>query len=158
MYELELIEANPDPTKSAVMTRAGELVAEGYSRSDAVSAAWDDILGDEYEDEEEEEDLDIYPVAKSKSRRNQMTENPITSGTVVLGVLGAYLVWCAVQYAKTKIWSWRPWGVVPISRRITATTQAPRVVASAYDNDHHSTQTIYRAKDSTEESIRLIVP
>ena len=54
METLRLVEANPYPTKSAVMARAADLRDEGYDKSDALAMAWDDILGDDYEDENDD--------------------------------------------------------------------------------------------------------
>lgn len=126
MYEMELIEANPDPTKSAVMSRAAELVNEGYDRSSAVSQAWDDIL----DEDEEDEPYEFDEMLQNKStRRNTTMENPLEEagiGTLAMVGAGFYLLWCAIAYKKNGIWSWTPWRTpAPISRRI-ASAQAPR--------------------------------
>ena len=125
MEALQLIEANPDPTKSAVMTRAAELVAEGYDRSTAMRMSWDDILGDDFglEDSEDEPyDFDEMLQMNKPTRRNSTMENPLEQGGIgtlaLLGSLG-YLLWCAIGYSKTKVWSWTPWKTpVSVSRRL----------------------------------------
>ena len=125
MEALQLIEANPDPTKSEVMTRAAELVAEGYDRSTALSMSWDDILGDDFgldDDDEPIEYDDMMAMNKPKRRRNTAMENPIEQGGIgtlmLLGSLG-YLLLCAIAYKQSGSWSWAPWKTpVPVARRL----------------------------------------
>ena len=70
-----------------------------------------------------------------------MSENPIDSGMMILGAVGAYLVWCAIQYSKTKVWSWAPWKT-PVARL------KPHVVNSIAPSNHNAAL----------ETITLIVP
>ena len=131
MEALRLIEANPDPIKSEVMLRAAELVAEGYDRPDAVSMAWEDIMSDDFGLDEDDEPYDfdeMLQMNKPKRRRNNtMTmENPLEgAGIGTLALLGSlgYLLWCAIGYSKTKVWSWTPWKTpVSVSRRLAEHT------------------------------------
>ena len=160
METLQLIEANPDPTKSAVMSRAAELVAEGYDRSDATSMAWDDIMAEDFGlpgagEDEFDDDMDFFPMAKSKTntntrRRNSMDmDNPLAtvgiSSMLLLGGMG-YLLWCAFQYSKTKQWSWTPWKTVPVARRLAAKTA---------DAEH---EVRLPSNNGWEQPITLIVP
>lgn len=139
MYEL--IEANPDSTKSEVMSRAGELRAEGYDKSTALSMAWTDILGDDYDDDDE----DDYPVTKRRKSNPKAEDSGI--GVIALVGVGAYLLWCFMASVKKGLpWSFTPWKTVPISRRIAT----PRAIGS--------TEPVYHAKDVTQESVTLIVP
>lgn len=82
-------------------------------------------------------------------------ENPIGGGSLLLVVGGLYLTWCAVKYFKTKVWSWQPWRTpAPTSRQLT--TRVPRPVTAIEQSNSHNT--LYRAKDFTEETIQIIVP
>lgn len=142
MDALELVEFNPDPMKSEVMSRAAELRGEGYNKSDALSMAWEDILGEDYgEDEDEVYDFDEIMNVKTKTRRrNTMTQSNPDGGIGLLALVGAgaYLLWCAYHYSKTKVWSWTPWRTQPISRL----RQLPRVVRPASDNSQESIITL----------------
>lgn len=141
MYGMELIEANPDPVKSEVMSRAGELRSEGYDKSTALSMAWDDILGDDYEDEDDS--FEVLP--QSRRRSNPTSESSLP--TIGIAALVGYLFWCFFTSTyKGLPWSFTPWKTVPISRRITA----PRVIDSV--------EPVYNAKDITQETVTLIVP
>jgi len=118
---LQLVESNPDAQKSAVMARAAELRDAGYDKSVALSMAWDDILSDSYEEEEDDElDLDMMPRARrNPTGSSQSVSNP--SGGLAMGflmVIGGYLGWCALKYNQTKKWSWTPWKAVPVARVI----------------------------------------
>ena len=122
MYSgLELIETNPDP-RSEAMSLAAQYREEGMSPSEALSVAWDDILGDDFglDDDDEPYDFDeMLQMNKPKRRNNTMTmENPLEGagiGTLmVLGSLG-YLFLCAIAYKKNGVWSWTPWKTAPVS-------------------------------------------
>ena len=145
MYGMELIEANanPDPMKSEVMSRAGELRSEGYDKSTALSMAWDEI-GD-LDDEEDELEFDEI-IPQSRKRRNPKAEDS-GIGVIALVGVGAYLLWCFMASVKKGLpWSFTPWKTVPISRRIAT----PRAIGS--------TEPVYPARDITQETVTLIVP
>jgi hypothetical protein len=146
MSDYELVTYNPDPLKSAVMSRASDLRDEGYSKSDALSMAWEDVLGEDYDEEEDEiYDFDDIMNQKTKTRRrNTMTEvNPDSGGIglmLLLGV-GGYLVWCYfTSKYKGLPWSWTPWKL-PVSR---IARQPIRAIRPPSDN--------------TREHVQLIVP
>lgn len=127
MYSgLELVEYNPDPVKSEVMTRAAELRDEGYNRSDALSMAWDDILSDDYAEEDEDEfDYDDI-IGINKPTRRKTMDNPmdeISAGAVMLiGGLG-FLLWCTIAWKRSGIWSWQPWNTAAVvQKRLAART------------------------------------
>jgi len=149
MTGLELV-VNPDPVKSEVMTRAGELRDEGYDRSEALSMAWDDILGDDYGEDDEDDaiDLDLIPQSRKRRRRN-MTENPIEGlsvGTVLLVASVAYVIWCGVKSGQMGAWTWTPWKA-SIGRRLPVVKPIQQIAPP----------TVYPSRDGYER-VTLIVP
>ena len=100
METLRLVEANPYPTKSAVMARAADLRDEGYDKSDALAMAWDDILGDDYEDENDDWDTGILPQSRKQTRKQKSSSvsNPVETQAGMFLVLGAvcYFLWCVL--------------------------------------------------------------
>lgn len=151
MESLQLIESNPDPVRSAVMSRAGELRAEGYDKSDALATAWDDILGEDYGLEDEDED--IYPdeiLAKKPTTRrgNPMTTSNPDGGIGLLALVGglSYLLWCAIAYKRNGAWTWTPWKTEPVGRRIAPTRRLIGSVEPIPGNNHAA------------ETVTLIVP
>ena len=152
MYGMELIEANanPDPMKSEVMSRAGELRSQGYDKSTALSMAWTDILGDDdYEDDDEEDDL--YPV-KKRRKSNPTAESSLPT----IGIAAAgYLLWCFMaSVAKGLPWTFRPWKTAPVGRRLIRQVQPQTQMGGSL----RSMVPVYNAKNMQEESIQLIVP
>jgi len=169
METLRLVEANPYPTKSAVMARAADLRDEGYDKSDALAMAWDDILGDDYEDENDDWDTDILSQSRKQTRKRKSSSvsNPVETQAGMFLVLGAvcYFLWCVLKWKQAGVWNWKPWQTVPVSpasRQLKAgsrpqamprTYQVPPIIV-----DLNSRNQLYQANDYTEESIWLITP
>lgn len=157
MTGLELTIPNPD--KSEVMSRAAELRDEGFDKSDALSLAWEDILGEDYGLDEDDEELEVDELLPQSRRRSNPSESADTMGIGAMLLIGSvgYFLWCAFKYSQTKVWSWQPWKTIPISRRITA-PRPQRPQTDIIVGGINRVETIYRARDSGEESIHLITP
>jgi len=145
MYGLELVEANPDPLKSAVMSRAGELRSEGYDPGDALSMAWQEIEGD---GADAGGDYDL--MAESRPRRRPRASNPTEPdsglGLILLLGLAGYLAWCFFTSSyKGLPWSWAPWK--SISRRLPVARPTQQLTPA----------TLYNSRDGYQP-ITLIVP
>lgn len=133
--------------QSAAMVRAGELRGQGYDASQALRLAWGDILGEDYEEDEEEDDS--FEVLPQSRRRASNPDGASGMGTVLILSGLAYVVWCAYRYSKTKIWSWTPWKTQPVARRLIRPVQTGAV---------GSIVPVYPARNPQEESIQLIIP
>lgn len=97
---MQLVEYESDQTKSLVMSRAAELRDQGYDRSTALSMAWGDILGDNYEDADDDWDLDLIPQSGKRICSSVSVSNPVETQAGMFPVLGAvcYFLWCVLKF------------------------------------------------------------
>jgi len=156
MESLQLVEFNPDETKSDVMVRAAELRSEGYDVSQALAMAWAEVSGDGA-DAGEDYEMMLEPRPRRRPRASNPTDADSGLGLGLLLGVGGYLLLCFFTSTyKGLPWSWTPWRTpAPISRQI----RAPIITQSAATViDHNSHKPLYQAKGFTEESIYLITP
>ena len=145
MESLELVELNPDTTRSAVMERAGELRAEGYDASEALSMAWREVAGD---GADAGEDYDLMAEARPRPRPRASNPTGPDSGLGLILLLGlaGYLAWCFFTSSyKGLPWSWAPWK--SISRRLPVARPTQQLTPA----------TLYNSRDGYQP-ITLIVP